>query len=125
MEEILHQIVNKLQVVENNQLEMRVDVHEIKVEQEKMRKELEGVTVEQVKMRKELEGVKVEQVEMRKELKGVKVEQVEMRKEVGFYYGSLMKKLDEVKTELSSEIKHISSVQKKHQHVLEIINEKQ
>jgi septation ring formation regulator EzrA len=96
MEEILHQILNKLQAVENNQLEMRVDVHEIKEEQEKARKELEGVKEEQVKTRKEL----------------------------GFYYGSLMKKLDEVKTELSSEIKHIFSVQKQ-QHVLEILNEKQ
>lgn len=69
--------------------------------------------------------MKVEQGMMRKDLSELKVEQVEMRKEVGFYYGSLMKKLDEVKTELSSEIKHISSVQKQHQHVLEIINEKQ
>ncbi|WP_400243821.1 hypothetical protein AB3U99_21700 [Niallia sp. JL1B1071] len=47
------------------------------------------------------------------------VEQREIRKEVGFYYGSLMKKLDENKTELSSEIKQVSNIQKMHQDVLE------
>ncbi|ESU31976.1 hypothetical protein G3A_13805 [Bacillus sp. 17376] len=52
-------------------------------------------------------------------------EQSEMRREMGFYYGSLMKKLDETKIELSSEIKHVSNVQKQHQDVLEILNEKQ
>ncbi|MBT2639792.1 hypothetical protein, partial [Bacillus sp. ISL-39] len=52
-------------------------------------------------------------------------EQSEMRREMGFYYGSLMKKLDETKSELSSEIKHVSNVQKQHQDVLEILNEKQ
>jgi chromosome segregation ATPase len=104
MEQILHQILDKLQVVENSQLDMRKDIHDIKTEQAEM---------------------KAEQTEMRKELGGLKEEQAEMRKEVAFYYGTMMKKLDEVKTELSSEIKHISSVQKQHQHVLEIINEKQ
>ncbi|MBT2694487.1 hypothetical protein [Bacillus sp. ISL-55] len=52
-------------------------------------------------------------------------EQSEMRREMGFYYGTLMKKLDETKSELSSEIKHVSNVQKQHQDVLEILNEKQ
>jgi chromosome segregation ATPase len=41
-------------------------------------------------------------------------EQSEMRKEMAFYYGSLMRKLDETKSELSSEIKHVSKVQKQH-----------
>lgn len=97
MEQMLQQILDKLQVVENSQQEMRKDIY----------------------------GIKVEQGEMRKDINGIKVEQGEMRKEVAFYYGSMMKKLDEVRTELSSEIKHISSVQKQHQHVLEIINQKQ
>ena len=44
-------------------------------------------------------------------------EQGEMRKEVAFYYGSLMKKLDETKIELSSELKHVSHIQKQHQDV--------
>jgi len=52
-------------------------------------------------------------------------EQGEMRKEVAFYYGSLMKKLDETKIELSSELKHVSHIQKQHQDVLEILNERQ
>ncbi|MEH7443445.1 hypothetical protein V7201_14140 [Bacillus sp. JJ1122] len=52
-------------------------------------------------------------------------EQDEMRKEVAFYYGSLMKKLDETKIELSSELKHVSHIQKQHQDVLEILNERQ
>lgn len=90
MEQMLQQILYKLQVVQDSQLDMRKDIHDIKTEQAEM-----------------------------------KAEQAEMRKEVAFYYGTMMKKLDEVKTELSSEIKHISSVQKQHQHVLEIINEKQ
>ena len=52
-------------------------------------------------------------------------EQDEMRKEVAFYYGSLMRKLDETKLELSSELKHVSTIQKQHQDVLEILNERQ
>mgnify|MGYP007039426054 CR=1 FL=1 len=36
-----------------------------------------------------------------------------------------MKKLDENKTELSNEIKQISTIQKQHQSVLEYLNEKQ
>ncbi|MFT8322290.1 MAG: hypothetical protein ABF649_15445 [Bacillus sp. (in: firmicutes)] len=52
-------------------------------------------------------------------------EQREMRKEVGFYYGSMMNKLDETKTELSSEIKQVFTIQKQHQSVLEYLNEKQ
>ncbi|MGS2777523.1 hypothetical protein ACVBAX_09095 [Robertmurraya sp. GLU-23] len=118
MEQILQQILDKLQVVENSQLDMRKDIHDIKTEQAEMK-------AEQTEMRKELGGLKAEQTETRKELGGLKEEQAEMRKEVAFYYGTMMKKLDEVKTELSSEIKHISSVQKQHQHVHEIINEKQ
>lgn len=55
----------------------------------------------------------------------LQLEQSEMRKEVAYYYGTLMKKLDETKSELSSEIKHVSNVQKQHQDVLEILNEKQ
>ncbi|WP_066048665.1 hypothetical protein [Robertmurraya korlensis] len=79
MELMLQQILDKLQAVENNQLDMRKDIQDIKIEQTEM-----------------------------------KVEQREMRKEVAFYYGTMMKKLDEVKIELSSEIKHISSVPKQH-----------
>lgn len=51
--------------------------------------------------------------------------QGEMRLEVAFYYGSMMKKMDETKSELTSELKQVSSVQKQHQNVLEILNEKQ
>lgn len=111
MEQILQQILDKLQVVENSQLDMKKDIHAIKTDQ--------GV------MKTELAEMKADQVEMKEELAEIKIDQAEMRKEVAFYYGTMMKKLDEVKTELSSEIKHISSVQKQHQHVLEIINEKQ
>jgi hypothetical protein len=52
-------------------------------------------------------------------------EQKEMRKELGFYYGSMMKKLDEVKTELKSDFNHIASTQRQHQDVLELLNKKQ
>lgn len=52
-------------------------------------------------------------------------EQSEMRKEMAFYYGSMMKKLDETKSELSSEIKHVANIQEQHQSVLEIMNENQ
>ncbi|MGP7818197.1 hypothetical protein [Niallia sp. 01092] len=57
--------------------------------------------------------------------KALIADQNEMRKEVGFYYGSMMKKLDETKTELSSEIKQVSTIQKQHQSVLDYLNEKQ
>lgn len=49
----------------------------------------------------------------------------DMRKEVGFYYGSMMKMLDETEIKLSSEIKQFTAVQKQHQHVLEYLNEEQ
>ena len=57
--------------------------------------------------------------------KSLHSEQSELRKESAFYYGSLMRKLDETKLELSSELKHVSMIQKQHQDVLEILNEKQ
>lgn len=57
--------------------------------------------------------------------KSLHSEQGEMRKEVAFYYGSLMRKLDETKLELSSELKHVSTIQKQHQDLLEILNERQ
>jgi septation ring formation regulator EzrA len=79
----------------------------------------------QTGMRKDLNDVKLDQAGMRKDLNDVKLEQSEMRKEVAFYYGSMMKKLDETKSELSSEIKHFTSIQKQHQDVLELLNQKQ
>ncbi|WP_102261224.1 hypothetical protein [Mesobacillus jeotgali] len=71
------------------------------------------------------ESMEVRLVNLEKGQQSLLSEQSEMRKEVAFYYGSLMKKLDETKSELSSEIKHVSNVQKQHQDVLEILNEKQ
>lgn len=53
----------------------------------------------------------------------IEEEQKEMRKELGFYYGSMMRKLEEVKTELKSDYNHIASIQ--HQDVLELLNRKQ
>ena len=52
-------------------------------------------------------------------------EQGEMRKEMAFYYANTMRKLDETKSELSSEIKHISTQQEDHQKVLELLNQRQ
>jgi archaellum component FlaC len=62
---------------------------------------------------------------VKKDLTGIKDQQGEMRKEVAFYYGSIMKRLDETKSELSSDINRLSSIQKQHQGVLEVLNEKQ
>ncbi|WP_445492523.1 hypothetical protein [Niallia sp. 03133] len=97
MEEILKQIVNQLNSLDNrfSSLESKFDSLEDKVGS------------------------------LDEGQKALMAEQNEMRKEVGFYYGSIMKKLDETKTELSSEIIQVSTIQKQHQSVLEYLNEKQ
>lgn len=86
---------------------------------------LDSIDKRFVNLEKGQHSLQVEQMELSKGQQSLLSEQSEMRKEVAFYYGSLMKKLDETKSELSSEIKHVSNIQKQHQDVLEILNEKQ
>jgi chromosome segregation ATPase len=50
----------------------------------------------------------------------LQLEQNEMRKEVAFYFGTLMKELNQTKTELSSEVKHVSNIQKQNPDSLEM-----
>jgi uncharacterized protein (UPF0335 family) len=57
-------------------------------------------------------------------MKKIEEDQMVMRKELGFYYGSIMKKLDEVKTELKSDFNHIATTQKQHQDELDLLNRK-
>ncbi|WP_456276690.1 hypothetical protein [Bacillus sp. AK128] len=153
MEGILQQILNELTLVKTSQLEMRQDIQgltegqlEFKKEQAGMRQDIQGLTEgqlefkkEQAGMRQDIQGLtegqlelKGEQAGFRQDIQGLtegqlglKEEQAEMRKEIGFYYGSLMKKIDDTKVELSSEIKHVSMIQKQHQNVLEILNDRQ
>ena len=72
-----------------------------------------------------LDGLEAGQAYLQKGQDAIALEQVEMRKEVAFYYGSMMKKLDDTKHELSSEMKQFGKIQEEHQHVLQLINEKQ
>ncbi|RBP02741.1 hypothetical protein [Rossellomorea aquimaris] len=111
MEEVLSQILSRLDSMDEGQKQIMRDLVEVKQEQAEMRQE-------QGTMREGLNSVK-------QNLTIVMNEQTEMRKEVAFYYGSLMKKLDETRMELSSEIKHVSTIQKQHQNVLGIINDNQ
>ncbi|MCT8137830.1 hypothetical protein H1D32_08715 [Anaerobacillus sp. CMMVII] len=104
MEDILKTILTKLDSLENGQAEIRKDQSEFRAELSEMRKDQSEFRAEQTEMRKD---------------------QSEMRKEIAFYYGSLMRKVDETKIELSSEIKRIVKVQQEHQNVLEFLNEKQ
>lgn len=160
MEEILKQILVKLDSLEKGQNGMRSEMNEFKAEQSAMRSEMNEFKTEQFAMRSEMNEFKAVQSTMRSEmnefqaeltrmndqigevkadqtsmsnkqdsmsllLDDLRYEQSEMRKEVAFYYGSIMKKLDETKVELSSEINQLSTIQKQHQDVLELLNEKQ
>ncbi len=118
MEEILNKILAKLDKLEEGQ-------KKFDKEQANMRQDLSKVVQEQSNMRQDLSKVVQEQSNMRQDLSKVIQEQAEMRKEMAFFYGSLMRKMDETKLELSSEIKQISKVQQEHQIVLKYLNQKQ
>jgi hypothetical protein len=60
--------------------------------------------------------------ELRQSIDSLTDEQVEMRKEIAFYYSSTMKKLEETRSELKSEIVQLGKVQQQHQAVLEYLN---
>ncbi len=118
MEEVLNKILNRLDSIDRrfDSIDKRFDSIDNRFESVEVR--LGTLEEGQQSMNLRLGTLEEGQQSMQ-------LEQSEMRKEVAFYYGSLMKKLDETKLELSSEIKHVSNVQKQHQDVLEILNEKQ
>jgi DNA repair exonuclease SbcCD ATPase subunit len=60
--------------------------------------------------------------ELRQSIDSLADEQVEMRKEIAFYYNSTMKKLEETRSELKSEIVQLGKIQQQHQAVLEYLN---
>jgi chromosome segregation ATPase len=111
VDERFNSMGNRLENLERGQ-------HILQSEQSEMRKGLDN-------LEKNQNIFQSDQSKMQKVQLSLLSEQSEMRKEMAFYYGSLMKKLDETKSELSSDIKHVSNVQKQHQDVLEILNEKQ
>ena len=111
MEDILKQIVSQLNKMESKMDSMgnRMDSIENKIE---------SIENKVGSMENRMEAFENNQ-------KSLIAEQSEMRKEVGFYYASMMKKMDETKTELSSEIKQVTAIQKQHQSVLEYLNDQQ
>ncbi|MFN7253411.1 MAG: hypothetical protein ACK4M9_21960 [Anaerobacillus sp.] len=111
MEEILNQILTKLVGLEKGQERLEMKQERLEMKQERFEMKQDSLDKRQVAVQNVLETITHEQAEM--------------RKEIAFYYGSLMKKMDEDKKELSSEIKQITAIQKEHQSVLEYLNEKQ
>lgn len=111
MEKILQQILNRL-----DSMETKMDSMEVKMDS--MENKMDSMETKMNSVETRLTVVEDNQKEFSMELS-------EVRKETAFYYGSLMKKLDETKAELSSEITQVVNVQKQHQSVLEYLNEKQ
>ena len=118
MEEILQQILKRFDSIDErfDAIDNRFDSIDNRLDS--MDKRLDSMEDRLDSMDDRLLGVEEGQ-------KSLLSEQGEMRKEVAFYYGSLMRKLDETQLELSSELKHVSTIQKQHQDVLEILNDRQ
>jgi proline dehydrogenase len=75
-------------------------------------------------MRKEIGEIKAEQAEMRKEIGEIKVEQNEMRKEIAFFYGSLMREIDNSRVEARSQFKYLEAVVDRHRGAIELLGER-
>ena len=85
-------ILSKIDNVENEMKEVKVELKEIKTD-------LEGVKVELKEVKTDLEGVKVELKEVKTDLEGVKVELREVKTDLG-----------ETKTSLGNEIRNLKFV---------------
>lgn len=139
MEDILKQILNKLDSLEMGQhsFDKKLDGFEQKLvdfgnRQDSFEQKLVDFGNRQDRFEEKLMDFDNRQdrfedrmTSLEKGQDAIALEQCETRKEVGFYYASMMKKFDEGKKELSSEIKQVTAVQKEHQNVLEFLNEKQ
>lgn len=125
MEDILKQILSKLDTLEIGQGQLANGQKALENRQVALEKGQRGLITGQVELVNRQEALENGQRGLITGLDLIALEQSEMRKEVAFYYGSMMKKFDEGKKELSSEIKQITAVQKEHQNVLEYLNEKQ
>lgn len=104
------------------QMNKRFD--EIALEQNEMRKEIGEIKAEQAEMRKEIGAIKTEQAEMRKEIGEIKAEQAEMRKEIAFYYGSMMREIDNTRIEARSQFKHLEVVIDRHRGAIELLGKR-
>ncbi|WP_423408428.1 hypothetical protein AABM38_22745 [Heyndrickxia sp. MSNUG] len=118
MEEILQKILGRF-----DSIDVRFDAIDYRFD--RMEKPLDSMDNRLDSVENRLDSMDNRLLDVEEGQKSLLSEQGEMRKEVAFYYGSLMKKLDEAKIELSSELKHVSHIQKQHQDVLEILNERQ
>jgi chromosome segregation ATPase len=125
MEEILKQILTKLDVLEIGQVSMQKDIRSLKEDNVSLKEDNASLKEDTNSLKKGQANLQKGQANLQKGQDAIALEQAEMRKEVAFYYGSMMKKLDETKHELSSEMKQFGKIQKEHQHVLQFINEKQ
>jgi uncharacterized coiled-coil DUF342 family protein len=114
MEQLLEQIAEQL-------FELRGDVKQLRQEMNAMGSELrQEMHTLNGELRQEMNE---KWLELRQSIDSLAGEQVEMRKEVAFYYGSTIKKLDETRSELKSEIVQLGKVQQQHhQAVLEYLN---
>ncbi|KAB7665873.1 hypothetical protein [Bacillus sp. B1-b2] len=132
MEKILQQILNRLDSMETKMDSMEVKMDSMETKMDSMETKMGSMEVKMDSMENKMDSMetKMNSVETRLTVvednqKEFSMELSEVRKETAFYYGSLMKKLDETKAELSSEITQVVNVQKQHQSVLEYLNEKQ
>ncbi|WP_226646028.1 hypothetical protein [Mesobacillus subterraneus] len=139
MEEILNKILDRFDSMENRleslekaqqfllseQAALKDGQHSLLSEQAALKDGQHSLLSEQAALKVGQQTILSEQAALKVGQQTILSEQSEMRREMGFYYGTLMKKLDDTKSELSSDIKHVSNVQKQHQDVLEILNEKQ
>jgi chromosome segregation ATPase len=101
--------------------EMRGDISGLASEQATIRLELTEMHGDISSLASEQATIRLELTEMRGE---VTFDQAEIRKEIAFYYSSTMKKLDDVRTELKSDITQVANVQRQHQDVLAWLNRK-
>ena len=125
MEEILNKILDRFDSMENRLESLEKAQQFLLSEQAALKDGQHSLLSEQAALKDGQHSLLSEQAALKVGQQTILSEQSEMRREMGFYYGTLMKKLDDTKSELSSDIKHVSNVQKQHQDVLEILNEKQ
>ncbi|WP_052442201.1 hypothetical protein [Mesobacillus selenatarsenatis] len=125
MEKILNKILDRLDSMDKRFDSVDARFDSVDARFDSVDKRFDSMENRLDNLEKGHQAIHSEQSELTNGQQTILSEQSEMRREMEFYYGTLMKKLDETKSELSSEIKHVSNVQKQHQDVLEILNEKQ
>ncbi|PLR83152.1 hypothetical protein CVD25_16645 [Bacillus canaveralius] len=77
-----------------------------------------------VQMNNRFDGVDKEIGSIKTEVGEVKAEQVKMREEIAFYYGSMMREIENSRTEARSQFKHLAAVVDREREVIELLSKK-